>query len=57
MDGLTYHEGLNAVFISGGVAGNVIPDECVVSVNYRFAPDRTVAQAQDMSGRCSAAWR
>jgi succinyl-diaminopimelate desuccinylase len=47
VDGLTYHEGLNAVFISGGVAGNVIPDECVVTVNYRFAPDRSVAQAQD----------
>jgi succinyl-diaminopimelate desuccinylase len=36
IDGLEYHEGLNAVFISGGVAGNVLPDECVVSVNYRF---------------------
>lgn len=46
VDGLTYHEGLNAVFISGGVAGNVIPDECAVTVNYRFAPDRTVAEAQ-----------
>jgi succinyl-diaminopimelate desuccinylase len=40
IDGLEYHEGLNAVLISGGVAGNVIPDECVVTVNYRFAPDR-----------------
>ncbi len=45
IDGLEYHEGLNAVFISGGVAGNVIPDECVVTVNYRFAPDRSEAQA------------
>ncbi|MET1058189.1 MAG: succinyl-diaminopimelate desuccinylase [Nocardioides sp.] len=40
IDGLEYHEGLNAVFIKGGVAGNVIPDECVIEVNYRFAPDR-----------------
>src|SRR5690606_33142984 len=31
IDGLTYHEGLNAVLISGGVAGNVVPDECVVT--------------------------
>jgi succinyl-diaminopimelate desuccinylase len=46
IDGLTYHEGLNAVGISGGVAGNVIPDSCVVSVNYRFAPDRSAAQAE-----------
>ena len=46
IDGLEYHEGLNAVFISGGVAGNVLPDECVVSVNYRFAPDRSEAEAE-----------
>jgi succinyl-diaminopimelate desuccinylase len=46
VDGLTYHEGLNAVCVSGGVAHNVIPDECVVTVNHRFAPDRTVAEAQ-----------
>jgi succinyl-diaminopimelate desuccinylase len=45
VDGLIYHEGLNAVGISGGVAGNVIPDECVVAVNYRFAPDRGTEQA------------
>jgi succinyl-diaminopimelate desuccinylase len=45
IDGLEYHEGLNAVYISGGVAGNVLPDECVVSVNYRFAPDRSVDEA------------
>ncbi len=45
IDGLEYHEGMNAVFISGGVAGNVLPDECRVSVNYRFAPDRSEEQA------------
>jgi succinyl-diaminopimelate desuccinylase len=47
VDGLAYHEGLNAVGIAGGVAGNVIPDECVVTVNYRFAPDRSLEQARD----------
>ena len=46
IDGLTYHEGLNAVFVRGGVAGNVIPDECVLTVNYRFAPDRSEAEAE-----------
>lgn len=47
VDGLVYREGLNAVGISGGVAGNVIPDECVVEVNYRFAPDKTAVQAEE----------
>lgn len=45
IDGLTYREGLNAVGIEGGVATNVIPDACVVTVNYRYAPDRTPEQA------------
>jgi succinyl-diaminopimelate desuccinylase len=45
VDGLTYREGLNAVAIGGGVAGNVIPDEVRVSVNYRYAPDRGEAEA------------
>ena len=45
IDGLEYHEGLNAVMIGGGVATNVIPDECRVTVNYRFAPDRSEEQA------------
>jgi succinyl-diaminopimelate desuccinylase len=45
VDGLVYREGLNAVGISGGVAGNVIPDEAVVSVNYRFAPSRSADDA------------
>ena len=47
VDGLKYHEGLNAVAISGGVAGNVIPDSCVVTVNYRFAPDTSADEAQN----------
>ena len=45
IDGLTYREGLNAVGIAGGVAGNVIPDECTVVINHRFAPDRNEVQA------------
>ncbi len=46
IDGLEYREGLNAVAIRGGVAGNVLPDECVVEVNHRFAPDRSPEQAE-----------
>ena len=45
VDGLTYREGLQAVGIRGGVAGNVVPDECVVTINHRFAPDRTPDEA------------
>ena len=46
VDGLDYHEGLNATGIRGGVAGKVIPEECVVEVNFRFAPDRSEADAE-----------
>jgi succinyl-diaminopimelate desuccinylase len=46
IDGCTYREGLNAVRIEGGVAGNVVPDLCTVTVNFRFAPDRSEADAE-----------
>ncbi|MGV0607639.1 succinyl-diaminopimelate desuccinylase [Mycolicibacterium sp. XJ1904] len=45
IDGCTYREGLSAVRIDGGIAGNVIPDGASVSVNFRFAPDRDVDEA------------
>ena len=45
IDGCAYREGLSAVRIDGGVAGNVIPDAASVTVNFRFAPDRSVAAA------------
>jgi succinyl-diaminopimelate desuccinylase len=45
VDGLDYRESLNAVGIRGGTAGNIIPDECVVTVNYRFAPNMSGAKA------------
>ena len=46
VDGLDYRESLSAVGISGGVAGNVVPDECRIAVNYRFAPSKSAAEAE-----------
>ncbi len=45
VDGLEFREALSAVGIRGGVATNVIPDLCTVTVNYRYAPDRSEAEA------------
>lgn len=45
IEGLTFKEGLQVVGISGGVAGNVIPDLVEISLNHRFAPDRDQASA------------
>jgi succinyl-diaminopimelate desuccinylase len=46
IDGLEYREALNAVGITGGIAGNVIPDRCVVTINYRYAPDLSPEEAE-----------
>ncbi|EFL28465.1 succinyl-diaminopimelate desuccinylase [Streptomyces himastatinicus ATCC 53653] len=46
IDGLEYREGLSAVAVRAGVAENVVPDNCVITVNLRFAPSRSPEQAE-----------
>src|ERR1700722_15281261 len=47
LDGCAYAEQLQAVAVDGGVAGNVVPDVASVTVNFRYAPDRRLADAEE----------
>ena len=47
VDGLVYRESLNAVIMSAGIAGNVIPDLASIEINYRFAPNKSAKDAEN----------
>jgi len=47
LDGCEYAEQFQSVGVNAGVAGNVVPDEAKITLNFRFAPDRTVDTAED----------
>ncbi len=44
--GLTFREVLTATRIHAGIADNVVPDAAVAHLNFRYAPDRTSAEAE-----------
>ena len=46
IDGCEYAEQLQVVAVEGGVAANVVPDRAAVTLNHRFAPDRSVVEAE-----------
>ena len=50
VDGLEYRESLQVVRVEAGVANNVVPDECVVVVNRRYAPAQSLDDALAETG-------
>jgi succinyl-diaminopimelate desuccinylase len=44
--GLTFHEVLSVTRLEAGIADNVIPDRAVATLSFRYAPDRTPAEAE-----------
>jgi succinyl-diaminopimelate desuccinylase len=46
LDGLVYREVVSAVRVEGGIASNVIPAAASVELNFRYAPGRSRAEAE-----------
>jgi succinyl-diaminopimelate desuccinylase len=46
VDGLEFRQSLEVVKVEGGIANNVVPDVCTVTVNRRFAPNVSIADAE-----------
>ncbi len=44
--GVEYRETLQVTTLRAGRARNVVPDELVANLNYRFPPDRSLAEAE-----------
>ena len=48
IDGCEFSEALSVVKIDGGAGNNVVPDAASITVNHRFAPDRTIDEATEL---------
>jgi succinyl-diaminopimelate desuccinylase len=46
-EGLTFYEVASVTKVAGGIATNVIPETCTAHVNFRYAPGRTMAEAEE----------
>jgi succinyl-diaminopimelate desuccinylase len=46
LSGLTFVEAVTVTGIAGGIAPNVVPDRATATVNLRYPPDRTPAEAE-----------
>ncbi|MGH7863260.1 MAG: succinyl-diaminopimelate desuccinylase [Candidatus Dormibacteraceae bacterium] len=46
--GLTFREVLSVTEIGGGIANNVVPDSVTCGINFRYAGNRTMADAESL---------
>ncbi len=46
INGCRFHEAMLAVGVEGGVSGNVVPDVVSLLIAHRFAPDRSIDDAE-----------
>lgn len=56
IQGCEFHEALQAVGITGGVSGNVVPDTATLTIAHRFAPDTTLEGAEAALQEFLAPW-
>lgn len=48
LDGCEYREAMQVVKIEGGTGNNVVPDSAQITINHRFAPDRSIDEAAEV---------
>ncbi|HLL54951.1 MAG TPA: succinyl-diaminopimelate desuccinylase [Myxococcaceae bacterium] len=46
-DRFAFYEVANVTLLSGGRARNVVPERCELNLNYRFAPGKSLQEAQE----------